>query len=75
MLARQFPNLRLRHVAERKERAAELLLGQAEKKISLVLAGIGRSLEQPAASCLVKGHAGVVSCGHTRSANLLGHNQ
>ena len=48
VLAGQFAHLRLHHSAQRKERAAELVLGQAEQKISLVLGPVRRALEQPA---------------------------
>src|SRR6266567_3127280 len=75
VLASEFANFGLGHVAERENRAAELLLGQAEKKISLILALVGGTLEQPAVACFVKGHAGVVSGGDALSPNLLCHNE
>ncbi len=54
LLARQFANLGLLHFAQREESAAQLLLGQAEKKIRLILAVIGGTLEQPSPASLVK---------------------
>src|SRR6266567_1300286 len=71
----EFADFGLRHFTERKDRAAELLLGQTEQKIGLVLARIGRTLQEPAASGFVEGDASVVSCGNPRSSNLLGYNE
>src|SRR5438270_6023676 len=48
MLPRQFAHLRLLHVSQRKQRAAQLLLRQSEEKIRLVLGGIGGASQQPA---------------------------
>src|SRR5207248_3601205 len=48
VLASQFANLRLGHLSQRKERSAELLLGEAEEKISLILGAVVRALKQPA---------------------------
>ena len=75
VLAGEFADLGLGHVAERKDRAAQLLLGQAEEKISLVLARVGGALEQPAAAGVVESHAGVVAGGDALGADLLGDNE
>ena len=75
MLAGQLAHLGLGHLAQRKQRAAQLLLGQAEEKISLVLGAIGGPLQQPAPALLVKLDAGVVSGGQRIRANLLRDDQ
>ena len=74
-MAGQFANLELGHVAQREDRATQLLLREAEEEVRLVLARVGRTLEQPAASSVVEGHARVVSGGNALSPNLLGHNE
>ncbi len=71
MLPRQLANLGLGHAAERKESAAELLLREAEEKVSLVLAAVGGTLEQPASAGIVVLHAGVVAGGNAIGADLL----
>src|SRR5271165_2664212 len=73
--ASEFANFRLGHVAQRKHRAAQLLLSQAEQKISLILTRISRTLEQPPATIFVKGHAGVVPGGYSLGTNLLRYNK
>jgi len=45
VMPRQIANLGLGHFSEWKQSAAELLLGQAEQEIGLVLGGISRTLE------------------------------
>src|ERR1700721_1076683 len=70
MLARQLADFGLVHPAERKERAAELLLRKAEEKISLVLAAIGWPLKQPAAGDIAILNAGIVSGRYKIRANL-----
>ena len=64
------PHLLLAEVAERKQGVTELLLGQIEEEIRLVLAGI------PAAADVVPAvvsshHAGVMAGGHAAGAKLL----
>src|SRR5882724_8354954 len=75
MLAREFADFRLGHVAQRKERAAQLLLREAEKKISLVLAVVGGALQQPTLSRLIISDASVMPGGDALGADLLRHNQ
>src|SRR5262249_56143883 len=48
MLPGELAHLGLAHVAQRKESAAELLLGKTEEEISLVLARIGGAAQNPA---------------------------
>ncbi len=74
-MASQIANLRLGHVAERKQGAAELILGQAEQKIGLILRRICRTLEQPAATLLIELDPRVVTGGQCIRANLLSHDQ
>ncbi len=75
MLARKLAHLRLGHATERKQRAAQLLLRQPEKKIGLVLGAVSGTLQQPAPPILVKVNAGVVSGGNGFRANLLSYNE
>ena len=75
VLASEFANRGLGQVSEREDRAPQLLLSQAEEKVSLILARIGGALEQPAAATFVESHASVVSGGNSLSSNLLGHNE
>ena len=63
VMARQVANLRLGHFTERKIRMRQLLLGQAEQKVRLILRGIGGALEQPAAALLVELDPRVVARG------------
>src|ERR1022692_411041 len=74
-LAGQLANLGLGHAAQRKERAAELLLGEAEEEIGLVLAAVSWALEQPAFADLVILHSGVVARRYAVGANLLCNNE
>src|SRR5712671_6105142 len=75
MLARQLAHLRLLHVAQGKQRAAELLLREPEEKICLVLGGIGGAAQQPAIALRRKLAARVMSRGQHVSANLPRGNQ
>src|SRR5579872_5913559 len=50
MLLREHAHLRLRHVAKRKKRAAELLLRETEEEIALVLGQIMTAQQQPASA-------------------------
>src|SRR5437660_9778439 len=75
LLACELPHLRLRHVAQREQRAAELLLRKAEQEVSLILAVIRGTLEQPTSSSLVVGDASIVAGCNLLRSNLLGHNQ
>ena len=74
-MASQVANLRLGHFAEGKQSAAELILGQAEQEISLILRRICRALEQPAAALLVELDPRVVTGGQCIRANLLRDDQ
>ena len=75
VLAGQFANLGLGHIAERKRRPAELFLREAEEEIRLILAGVGGTLQQPAATASVERNAGVVACRHALCADLLRDDQ
>src|ERR1700734_362686 len=75
VITRQITDLRLGHFSERKKRAAELILGQTEQKISLILRGICRTLEQPAAALLIELNSRVVTSGERVRADLLSDNQ
>src|SRR5262245_26342591 len=75
MVARQFPNLRLVHVAQRETRAAELLLGQAKQEVSLVLGRIGGATQQPAIAICIELAPGVVAGGQEIGADLPRGNQ
>src|SRR5258707_1065947 len=70
VLAREFAHLRLIHLAQRKARAAELLLRETKKKICLVLGGIGGAAQQPAIALGIKLAARVVSRSKEVGANL-----
>src|ERR1700722_6042754 len=54
VMPRQIANLWLGPFPERKEGTTELILGQTKQEIGLVLGGIRRTLEQPAATVLIK---------------------
>src|SRR5271170_6833109 len=69
-LVRNLADARLGVAAERKESARELLLGEAEEEIGLVLAGVGGALEDPAAALGVVLVAGVVAGGDAVGADL-----
>src|SRR5690349_20698658 len=71
--ARLFADLWLTLFAERKQRAAQLLLRESEKEIRLVLGKIGRSLQDPALPALVILIARVVTGGDLVRADLPGH--
>src|SRR5262252_7777672 len=71
----QFADLRLRHFADREQRAAQLFLGKAEKEICLILALVGRALQNPSPARLVEADARVVTGGYPFSADLPGHNE
>src|SRR5215472_1491913 len=75
VLARQLAHMRLAHVAQRKTRAAQLLLGKAEKKIGLVLGWISGAQEQPAVALRRKLAASVVPSRQQVSADLPCGNQ
>src|SRR5690242_16931164 len=75
MTARDFSHLGLQQPAQGKERAAELLLGEAKEEVSLVARGIYSALEQPAAAGAIKLNARVVAGGQALSANLPRGNQ
>src|SRR5689334_22558531 len=62
VLAGELAHLRLAHFAQRKARAAELLLREAKKKVRMVLGGVGGAAQKPAvargrkfATCVVAG--------------------
>ena len=55
--------------AQRKERVRQLLLGQAEEKVGLVLGQIGGALENPAAARRVELVHGVVAGGDAVGAD------
>src|SRR5450755_2780801 len=75
VLAREFAHLGLGHVTERKDCPTELLLRQAEEKISLILTVVGGALEQPTVTSLVKSHASIVSSGDALGSDLLGDDE
>src|ERR1700682_5046039 len=54
VVARQFANLGLRHLSQRKQSATELFLGESEQEICLVLGAVGRTLQQPAPASLIE---------------------
>src|ERR1700722_4839240 len=75
VLAGEVADLGLGHVSKRKQSAAELLLGEAEKKIRLVLALVGGTPEQPAPTSIVVVHAGGVTGGNAVGADLASDHQ
>jgi hypothetical protein len=64
-----FAHLGLGHAAEREERAGELLLGEAEEEVGLVLGQIGGALEDPALAGRVVLVDGVVAGGDAVGAD------
>src|SRR5262249_29978156 len=68
-------NIGLAHLAQRKQRAAQLLLRKAEEKIRLVLAVVGGPLQKPATALLVELIAGIVARGQQLRPNLTRGNQ
>ena len=62
----------LLHFAEGEEGAGELVLGQTEEEIRLVLRAVGRAGEDPAAAGFVVVVAGVVAGGDALGADLAG---
>ncbi len=62
----------LLHLAEREEGAGELVLGQAEEEVGLVLGLVGGAGEDPAAAGFVVVVAGVVAGGDAVGADLAG---
>src|SRR5215471_13670696 len=70
MLARQLPNLRLVHVAQREARADELLLGQAKQEVGLILRRIGGATQQPAVAIGIELAQSVVAGGQEIGADL-----
>ena len=71
LAARQRAHLLLGQLAQRKLGARQLLLGQAEKKVGLVFAGVAREPQLVAPGLLVATHAAVVAGGQPFSADLL----
>ncbi len=63
---------RLLHFAEGEERAGELLLGEAEEEVGLILAAVGGAGEDPAAAGFVVAIARVVAGGDALGADLAG---
>src|ERR1700733_25853 len=74
-MAGQVANLRLSHIAERKQRVAELILSETKQKIGLILGGIRWTLKQPASGLVIELNSGVVAGGQRVRANLLRHDQ
>src|SRR5207302_7086260 len=73
MLPGTLADFGLVHVPQWEQSAAELLLGQTEEKICLVLAKIGRPLEEPALSLLIECDSGIMSCRDLLGSNLTSH--
>src|SRR5260370_30777495 len=70
MLPGEFAHLRLAHVAEWKAGAAELVLGKAEKEVSLILCWIGGAAKQPAVARRIETATRVVPGGQKNGADL-----
>ena len=68
-LAGHFADFGLGEAAKREEGVSELLLGEAEEEVSLVLGEIGRTLEDPAAALRVELVDGVVASGDAVGAD------
>jgi hypothetical protein len=66
-------HLGLGHAAERKQRAGELFLPDAEQEVGLVLAEVHAAAQAPAAFALVEIDAGVVAGGDVAGAEAVGH--
>src|SRR5581483_2608836 len=60
---------------QRKQGAAELLLGQPEEKICLILGKIGRPLHQPATTLVIVLDTRVMAGGEQIGANLASRDQ
>src|SRR5215471_12998507 len=72
---RQFADLRLGHISQGEQRAAELFLCEPEEKICLIFTRICRTLQQPASLSIVVRDTGIVPGRDTLGANLLGNNE
>ncbi len=66
-------HLGLQHVAQRKHRFRQLVLGQLEQEVRLVLRPIAPAQQQVAAPSGVVPHACVMARGHRAGLHLLGH--
>src|SRR5713101_6241774 len=75
VLAGELTDFGLGHPAEGEHRPAELILGQAKEKISLVLTLVRRTHQQPPPSLFAESHLGVMTGGDAVGANLPGYNQ
>ena len=75
VMARQIANFGLSHFSQGKQSAAELLLGESEQEICLILGAVGGTLQQPAPASLIELHTRIVTSSKSVCANLLGHNQ
>ena len=75
MLPSKFADLGLHHPAQRKQSAAELVLGQSKQEVGLILGAVGWTLKQPPPKRLIKLDPGVVTGSQGVGSNLLGHNQ
>ena len=62
----------LLHLAEREEGVGELVLGQAEEEVGLVLGAVGGAAEDPAVADGIEVVAGVVAGGDLGGADLAG---
>ena len=75
MLSREFAHVGLGHAAEREQRAAQLLLCEAEEKVGLVFGSVSGALQQPASAWLVKNDLGIMAGCNLIGANLAGNDQ
>src|SRR5262249_27406398 len=72
VVTRQFANLGLSHGTERKGGPTELLLGEAEEEVSLILGVVSWAHEQPTTGSIVVKDTCVVSGGETLGTDLAG---
>ena len=70
MSTRDLTHLWLRITAEREKRVRKLILRKPEEEVGLVLAGVRRPLQDPAAACLVVFVARVVASRDQVGADL-----
>src|SRR5690349_15761553 len=70
MLPRLLAHVGLSHAAQRKQGAAELLLGQPKQEISLILREVGGTLQQPSSALVVVLDPSIVPGRQQVGANL-----
>ncbi len=70
---RQLAHRGLGHLAQRKQRARELRLGEAEQKIGLILGGIHRAQQLVPAARVIIADAGIVPGSHLPGPHRIGH--